>query len=109
MLKGIHWVLENNQAVLLPAFLAAYSGSNASDVSLGIFRSFPIPNWSVKYNGLMRYNFFKRILNESLYSIIIERLIQLIILDLISNTIKHQAGQMQVVISITKPSCLILI
>jgi cell surface protein SprA len=51
---------KNNQAVLLPAFLAAYSGSNASDVSLGIFRSFPIPNWSVKYNGLMRYNLFKK-------------------------------------------------
>ena len=50
---------KNNQAVLLPAFLAAYSGSNASDVSLGIFRSFPIPNWAVKYNGLMRYSFFK--------------------------------------------------
>ena len=50
---------KNNQAVLLPAFLAAYSGSNASDVSLGIFRSFPIPNWAVKYNGLMRYTFFK--------------------------------------------------
>jgi cell surface protein SprA len=51
---------KNNQAVLLPAFLAAYSGSNASGVSLGIFRSFPIPNWAVKYNGLMRYNFFKK-------------------------------------------------
>ena len=51
---------KNNQAVLLPAFLAAYSGSNASGVSLGIFRSFPTPNWSVKYNGLMRYNFFKK-------------------------------------------------
>jgi cell surface protein SprA len=51
---------KNNQAVLLPAFLAAYSGSNASDASLGIFRSFPIPNWSIKYNGLMRYNFFKK-------------------------------------------------
>ncbi len=51
---------KNNQAVLLPAFLAAYSGSNASDVSLGIFRSFPVPNWSVKYSGLMRYEFFKK-------------------------------------------------
>ncbi len=51
---------KNNQAVLLPAFLAAYSGGNASDVSLGIFRNFPIPNWSVKYNGLMRYNLFKK-------------------------------------------------
>ncbi|WP_367772158.1 cell surface protein SprA [Flavobacterium sp. WC2421] len=51
---------KNNQAVLLPAFLAAYSGSSASNVSLGIFRSFPIPNWAVKYNGLMRYDLFKR-------------------------------------------------
>ncbi|MFV5688707.1 cell surface protein SprA [Flavobacterium sp. ZT3R25] len=51
---------KNNQAVLLPAFLAAYSGTNATDVSLGIFRNFPIPNWAVKYNGLMRYTFFKK-------------------------------------------------
>ncbi|MBK0370252.1 T9SS outer membrane translocon Sov/SprA [Flavobacterium agrisoli] len=50
---------KNNQAVLLPSFLAAYSGKDASGESLGIFRSFPIPNWNVKYNGLMRYNFFK--------------------------------------------------
>ncbi|MFV5694629.1 cell surface protein SprA [Flavobacterium sp. LB3P122] len=51
---------KNNQAVLLPAFLAAYTGTNATDVSLGIFRNFPIPNWAVKYNGLMRYAFFKK-------------------------------------------------
>jgi len=51
---------KSNQAVLLPAFLVAYSGGNASDVSLGIFRSFPVPNWSVKYSGLMRYEFFKK-------------------------------------------------
>ncbi len=50
---------KNNQAVLLPAFLAAYTGKDASSVSTGIFRSFPIPNWVVKYSGLMRYEFFK--------------------------------------------------
>jgi cell surface protein SprA len=50
---------KENQAVLLPAFLAAYSGSSASSASLGIFRSFPVPNWSLKYSGLMRYGFFK--------------------------------------------------
>jgi len=48
-----------NQAVLLTSFLAAYTGTDANHVSLGIFRNFPIPNWSLKYNGLMRYNFFK--------------------------------------------------
>ncbi|MND81272.1 hypothetical protein D3C80_730620 [compost metagenome] len=51
---------KNSQAVLLPSFLAAYTGNSASDVSLGIFRSFPLPNWAIKYNGLMRYNFFKK-------------------------------------------------
>jgi cell surface protein SprA len=50
---------KNNQAVLLPAFLAAYSGSDISGASLGIFRNLPLPNWSLKYNGFMRYEFFK--------------------------------------------------
>ncbi|MEI7507889.1 MAG: cell surface protein SprA [Flavobacterium sp.] len=50
---------KNKQEVLLPAFLAAYTGSNASGVSLGIFRDIPIPNWNIKYSGLMRYKFFK--------------------------------------------------
>ena len=51
---------KNNQAVLLPAFLAAYSGSNVNDASLGIFKSIPLPNWSLRYNGFMRYEFFKK-------------------------------------------------
>lgn len=50
---------KSNQAVLLPSFLAAYTGSDASSSSTDIFRSFPIPNWSIKYNGLMRYKYFK--------------------------------------------------
>lgn len=50
---------KSNQAVLLPAFLAAYSGKDAAGASTDIFRSFPIPNWSIKYNGLMRYKYFK--------------------------------------------------
>jgi len=50
---------KSNQAVLLPAFLAAYSGGDASSASLGLFKSFPVPNWTIKYNGLMRYKFFK--------------------------------------------------
>ncbi|HEU4789969.1 MAG TPA: cell surface protein SprA, partial [Flavobacterium sp.] len=50
----------SNQAVLLASFLAAYTGSDAENVSLGIFRSFPIPNWAIKYNGLMHYKFFQK-------------------------------------------------
>jgi cell surface protein SprA len=51
---------KNSQSVLLPAFVAAYTGNDAASVSTGIFRSFPIPNWTVKYSGLMRYDVFKK-------------------------------------------------
>lgn len=50
---------KNNQAVLVPAFLAAYQGGDAGGVSLSAFRNIPLPNWTVKYSGLMRYSFFK--------------------------------------------------
>ncbi|TXK75747.1 cell surface protein SprA [Mesonia sp. K4-1] len=49
----------NSQAVLLPAFLSAYTTSNAEDVSLGVFRDTPLPNWNLKYTGLMRLGWFK--------------------------------------------------
>ena len=42
-----------NQDVVLPAFLAAYSGKNANSVKLSAFRNTPIPNWRITYKGLM--------------------------------------------------------
>ncbi|WP_026718474.1 cell surface protein SprA [Flavobacterium antarcticum] len=50
---------KNSQAVLLPSFLAAYTDTKAGGVSLDAFRNIPIPNWTVQYTGLMRYQFFK--------------------------------------------------
>lgn len=50
---------KTSQNVLLPAFVAAYTGQDASKVKLGAFRNFPIPNWRLKYTGLMRINWFK--------------------------------------------------
>ncbi len=50
---------KKNAAVLLPAFLSAYQGRPASGVSLSSFREIPIPSWTIKYSGLMRYKFFK--------------------------------------------------
>ena len=38
--------------VLLYSFLAAYTGQKAEDISLSPFSKFPLPNWSVTYNGL---------------------------------------------------------
>lgn len=51
---------KTNQAVLLPSFLAAYTGKNAEKVDLGAFRDFPIPNWTLRYTGFMKYNWFKK-------------------------------------------------
>jgi cell surface protein SprA len=57
---------KNSQTVLLPSFLSAYTGffgseagKDASKSPLGAFRDIPIPNWTAKYSGLMRYQFFK--------------------------------------------------
>ena len=51
---------KNNQSVLLPAFLAAYSGKDAGSVKLGAFREVPIPNWDLKYTGFMKFAWFKK-------------------------------------------------
>ncbi len=51
---------KTHQDVLLPAFLSAYKGSDASSESTSIFRDMPIPNWDLKYTGLMRINWFKK-------------------------------------------------
>lgn len=50
---------KNSQSVLLPAFLAAYSGQEASGAKTSAFRDVPLPNWIIKYTGLMRLKFFK--------------------------------------------------
>lgn len=51
---------KNSQAVLLPAFLSAYQGTNPDNVKLGAFRDVPIPNWQLKYTGFMKFNWFKK-------------------------------------------------
>ena len=51
---------KNSQKVLLPSFLAAYTGSDAGSVNLDAFRDIPIPNWDVKYAGLMKFEWFKK-------------------------------------------------
>lgn len=41
-----------HQDVLIPAFLSAYSLTNANKVSLNAFPKIPLPNWSINYNLL---------------------------------------------------------
>ena len=51
---------ENGQQAMLPAFLAAYGGKDPNTISTGLFRNIPIPNWTVRYNGLMKNKWFKK-------------------------------------------------
>jgi cell surface protein SprA len=51
---------KNSQAVLLPSFLAAYSGQKSNKISLKAFRDIPIPNWTLKYTGFMKNKWFKK-------------------------------------------------
>ena len=50
----------NNQSVLIPSFLSAYSGTDPNKVSLDVFRDVPIPNWSIKYSGFMKMKWFRK-------------------------------------------------
>ncbi|WP_443944952.1 cell surface protein SprA [Pedobacter sp. AW1-32] len=45
---------KDNQDVIVAAFLAAYSGKDASKVSLNSFPKIPLPNWNLTYSGLTK-------------------------------------------------------
>lgn len=42
----------NDQDVLIPSFIAAYSGESSATVDLSSFPSIPLPNWRLDYTGL---------------------------------------------------------
>jgi cell surface protein SprA len=50
--------------VLIPAFLAAYTGADPNSVSTDAKRSFPLPNWNMQYTGFMRLKSFKKRFNR---------------------------------------------
>jgi cell surface protein SprA len=49
-----------SQDVLLPSFIAAYKGSDVNKEKKGILRDIPLPNWDIKYTGLMKLKWFKK-------------------------------------------------
>ncbi len=65
--SDINGYTKTNQEVLLPAFIAAYSGNDPNSVNTGIFRNIPIPNWTLRYSGLMKFKWFKK--NFSMFSL----------------------------------------
>ncbi|WP_370580810.1 cell surface protein SprA [Mucilaginibacter sp. FT3.2] len=55
---------QNSQNVLVPAFLAAYTGKKASTSSLSQFPRIPIPNWDIRYSGLSKLPFFSDVFDS---------------------------------------------
>ena len=49
----------NSQDVLIPAFLAAYTGSDPNKIALTAFPKIPIPNWKISYTGLSKIEAIK--------------------------------------------------
>jgi cell surface protein SprA len=54
----------NSQDVLIPAFIAAYTGASADNVSLSPFPKTPIPNWRFDYSGLSKIPALKDIFSS---------------------------------------------
>ena len=50
---------KNAQDVVISAFMAAYTGKDASSVSLNSFPKIPLPNWRLNYGGLARAGFLE--------------------------------------------------
>ena len=55
---------KNQQQVVIPAFLAAYSGNDPSAISLDPIQKIPLPNWNMKYTGLMNLKSIKKRFNR---------------------------------------------
>ena len=49
----------SSQEVMIPAFLAAYSGQSPNKQSLNLFPSIPMPNWSINFNGFTKIPWVK--------------------------------------------------
>jgi len=50
-----------SQDVVIPAFIAAYTGKSSETGSLSPFPGLPLPNWRLDYNGLSKIELFKSI------------------------------------------------
>ncbi|MDF2455535.1 MAG: sprA [Cytophagaceae bacterium] len=50
----------NSQDVLIPAFLAAYKGSDAGSSNTSPMPNIPLPNWRIDYTGLMKIAAIKK-------------------------------------------------
>lgn len=52
---------KTSQEVLVPSFVAAYSGRTAKAQSLNAFPAIPLPNWRITYDGLAKIPALKKV------------------------------------------------
>lgn len=57
---GYRYFSHTSQQVLIPAFIAAYSGKTPGGVDLDYKPKWSIPNWQFTYDGLTKIDFFKK-------------------------------------------------
>jgi cell surface protein SprA len=50
-----------SQDVIIPAFIAAYTGNDIKKMSMSPFPKTPLPNWRIDYTGLNKLSAFKEI------------------------------------------------
>ncbi len=53
-----------SQEVMIPAFLAAYTGQSAGSIGLSNFPKIPLPNWQITYTGLSKISALKNIITS---------------------------------------------
>ena len=53
-----------SQDILVPAFLAAYTGENAENAPMGVFPQIPIPNWRIDFAGLSKLPGLKNVFSS---------------------------------------------
>lgn len=54
-----------SQDVLIPTFIAAYSGKSGDEVSIGSFTKYiPLPNWRITYDGLSKMAIINRLFKK---------------------------------------------
>jgi cell surface protein SprA len=53
--------LDTVQDIVIPAFIAAYTGKDANSISFSPFPRTPLPNWRVEYSGLNKLGALKDI------------------------------------------------
>ena len=49
-----------SQEVMIPAFLAAYSGGSSANSKLTAFPAIPLPNWRITYDGFIKIPYIKK-------------------------------------------------